>query len=30
VLSDRYPDEAGTREYLDQLHLLSEDAKQLV
>ena len=28
VLNDRYPDEAGTREYLDQLHILSEDAKR--
>ena len=28
VLSDQYRDEAGTREYLDQLHTLSEKAKQ--
>jgi hypothetical protein len=24
VLNDRYPAEAGTREYLDHLHVLSE------
>jgi hypothetical protein len=28
VLSDQHPDEAGTRAYLDQLHTLSDEAKQ--
>ncbi len=28
VLSDRYPGQAGTTEYLDQLHVLSEEAKR--